>query len=399
MKSALITPEEADALLRKIVRPARAVDFPLAETYGLTLREPIVADRDLPPYDRVMMDGYALRHTDGTNPLKVQAKQLAGEPPLTLSGEPGYAIEVMTGSMLPHGADCVVPYEATQREGEHIKMLPGEAYQPGQYIHRKGLDCAAGRVQVEPGARLGPVEIAMAASCGYACLRVSQPPRVSVFSTGDELVPIEAQPAAHQVRRSNGQAMTSALAAWGYRGSELGHLSDEVEKSRLLLDTAISQSDVVVLSGGVSMGALDWIPEALDRLGTRLFHGVSQRPGKPMGAWTTDGGCMVFALPGNPVSSLVGVYRYVLPYLRARSGVAYDLAVRQLPLAEPWQPLSDKTLYLPVTLNSQGEAVPKPTRNSGDFAGLLGTTGFVVLDKGEDMVEAGTKVLFVPWNP
>ena len=395
-----LTPQEVDFCLREHLEATPPISCHIDSAIGRFLREPIVTDRDLPPYDRAMMDGYALRSSDAPGgKLTVQGRQLAGEPPIVLSRQAGNVIEVMTGSSLPVGADCVVPYEWTRREGDIVHLSQSQAYAPGQYIHQQGEDCRAGSTQVSVGVWISPIEIAMAASCGYDCLSVSQHPRITVFSTGDELVPIAAEPKPHQIRRSNSYAMAAALKQAGFSCQDVLHLGDDLGVSKNMLEDSLEQNDVVVLSGGISKGVMDWIPGVLDGVGERLFHRVAQRPGRPMGAWKAHGGCLVFALPGNPVSSLVGLYRYVLPYVKACESGRYDTVFPKVVLAQDVQPLCDKALFLPIVIDHRKRAVPKPTNNSGDFTGLLGTTGFVMLDKGVETVKAGSSVSYLPWNP
>lgn len=400
MNRSLITPQAADLRLCEVLAPAPVIACPLEGALGRTLREPIVADRDLPPCDRVMMDGYALRGRDlACAHWDIQGRQLAGDAPLPLDAQPGHVVEVMTGAVLPLGAELVVPYEWTTRTGERrVSLNPDQTCQVGQFIHAKGVDATAGAELVMAGSRLGPVEMAMAAACGYTEVKVSQLPRIQVFSTGDEVIPVEATPTSAQVRCSNRVAIVAALRAAGFPVGYAGHLSDERKASAGLLQTAWQDSEVVVLSGGISRGAVDWIPEELNAHCRQLFHGVAQRPGKPMGVWQAPSGAMVFALPGNPLSTLVGVYRYLLPWLGARQGGAYRVARQRVVLAASVQPAADSVRFVPVALNGEGEAVPCSPRNSGDFAGLRGTSGWAVLEVGQDSLPAGTPVSFIPWN-
>ena len=241
------------------------------------------------------------------------------------------------------------------------------------------------------------VEAGIAASCGYATVKVSQQPRISVFGTGDELVEAGVRPEAHQVRRSNASAIEHALAMVSFHAGRVGHLLDDPGKEEGRLQEAIGSSDLVIISGAVSKGKLDWIPAALDRMGSRVFHGVAQKPGGPMGLWVTDSGCRIFALPGNPVSTLVGTFRYVIPYLRLQQG-SREKAEWKVSLARDFTTRGDLTIFLPVELGSGGKVHPRPVNNSGDFARLAGTDGFVELPDGTTRWPAGSEVDFFPWK-
>ena len=225
----LSVPEIRD-LLESILPSPEIISVPLDESAGRTLAEPVRADRDGPPYDRVMMDGYALRAGDA-NPLgfRLSGKSVAGSARAELGDEPGEAVEVMTGAILPTGADAVVPYEWTEREGSSVRLLEDLRIETDQFIHFQGSDYASGDVLAEAGARLGPVETAIAATCGCSAIRVSKSPEIAVLSTGDELVAVSETPEAHQLRQSNASAVGSSLALAGFPPAYSSHLSDEAE--------------------------------------------------------------------------------------------------------------------------------------------------------------------------
>jgi molybdopterin molybdotransferase len=192
-------------------------------------------------------------------------------------------------------------------------------------------------------------------------------------------------------------AVEHALAGAAFPVGITGHFSDDVEAESVRLEKAISTADVVIISGAVSMGKLDWIPSALDGIGRRIFHGVAQRPGKPMGFWLTDDGTRIFALPGNPVSTLVATYRYIIPFLRARQGLRPGEA-RKVTLAHPIDFTKPMTAFIPVCLESGSEATPLPLNNSADYARLAGTDGFVELPPDSESFPTGTKLIFTPWK-
>jgi len=270
---------------------------------GAVLRENIYAERDQPPFDRVAMDGIALDSTavsEGARRLHIQATQAAGDPPLSL-GTPTSCIEVMTGAMMPAGCDSVVPVE-------QIAILEGEAelaadvtVEPWQNVHRRGTDTRQGTLLVSNGVRLRAPEIAIAASAGMARIRVSSQPMLAVISTGNELIEPGEPILPHQVRRSNAYAIVAALRQQGFQRVADDHIVDDAPELKRRLKFHLETHDVLVLSGGVSMGKLDLVPKVLDELGVHtVFHKVAQRPGKPMWFGVASSGAAVFALPGNP---------------------------------------------------------------------------------------------------
>ena len=379
-----------------------AEDCPLVQAHGRVLRQPLAADRDLPPFDRVAMDGYALRHQvwqKGVRRFRVAGLQAAGVRPRMLPA--GHAcIEVMTGAVLPEGADTVVPYEETARDHDFMEVT-GAAVAPGQAVHRRGSDHAAGSVIVTPGVRLGGREIAVAAACGYAHLAVTLLPSVAVVATGDELVDVASTVAPHQVRRSNDYALRAGLIAAGYPRVERYHLRDMRQEIEHLLWHILAEYDAILITGGVSKGKFDYLPQVLDELRVgKVFQGVAQRPGKPFWFGMSARHTPVFALPGNPASSYICLHRYVLPALDRMSGLLPP-APRAAVLREPAAPLAESTRFLPVRVaagpHGEEQAAPAPLNTSGDFAGLTGTDGFVELAPGTADLPAGTAVRFWPW--
>lgn len=400
----MLTPAEAEKIIRENCPPLGREDCPLAEAHGRVLRGELRADRDLPPFDRVTMDGFALRQAAlraGTKKFRVEALQAAGMRPFRLGAAPDGCIEIMTGAVLPDGADCVVPFEDTTREGATVTITASAAHAVGQAIHRRGSDRRAGDVIVPAGVRLTGREIAVAAACGYATVPVSRSPRIAVIATGDELVEVEAAVASHQIRRSNDHALRAALALAGWPRTERFHLRDVQHEIEHLLWHIIAEFDAVLITGGVSKGKFDFLPAELDRQGVRkLFHGVAQRPGKPFWFGLSGRQTPVFALPGNPVSSYTCLHRYVLPALAHASGLT-PAPRRTVALAAAVTFPPKLAYLLPVRLSSgpgaELLATPDPGNTSGDFAGLVGTDGFVELPADRTEFPAGTLAPFYPW--
>jgi molybdopterin molybdotransferase len=401
----MITPAEAERLILAAMPPMPREDCPMTEAHGRVLRVDVRADRDLPPFDRTTLDGYALRAAAlaaGTVKFRVEAVQAAGMRPFVLGPAADACIEIMTGAVLPTGADCVVPYEEAAREGDTMTVAAGKSFGPGHSIHRRGGDHRAGGIVVPAGTRLTGREIAVAAACGCSALTVGQSPKIAVVSTGDELVEVSAMVAPHQIRRSNDYALRAALALAGFPRVGRFHFRDVRQEIEHLLWHIISEYDVVVLTGGVSKGKFDFLPEELERQRVRkIFHGVAQRPGKPFWFGLSARQTPVFALPGNPAAAYTCLYRYLLPALAQASGAA-PARLRSVTLSAPVVFKPVLAYLLPVKLTEGpggggGMAEPAPGNTSGDFAGLIGTDGFVELPADRDEFPAGYVAPFWAW--
>ena len=400
----MLTPAEADLLIGQHLQCLPIESLPLAQCAGTVLRENIYAERDQPPFDRVAMDGVALdSQTVGaaTRSFRVQATQAAGDPPLTLAA-PGDCIEVMTGAVLPVGCDCVIPVEELSVARGQVALAPGARVEPWHNVHRRGSDTRQGTLLLSSGVRLRAPEIAITASAGMARIRVSSQPMLAVISTGNELVEPGEPVLAHQVRRSNAYAIVSALRERGFQRVADDHIQDDSQELRERLRFHLETHDVLVLSGGVSMGRFDLVPQVLEELGVRaIFHKVAQRPGKPLWFGVAPSGAAVFGLPGNPVSTLVCLIRYVLPALCGSLGQNPPPAER-IALAAPVTVTPPLTYFLPVRFE-QDEwgrtwAVPAPTNGSGDFTALAGTGGFVELPPGPNTYTKGFVTRVYRWS-
>ena len=399
----MISPAEADALIGQQFTCLPIESLPLVQCTGAVLRENVYAERDQPPFDRVAMDGIAIDTAalrSGRTSFAVQSMQAAGEPPQHLES-PAHAIEIMTGAVLPIGCDTIVPVEQIERRDGHVLLKDAHRITPGQNIHRRGSDTTQGTLLLSSGMPLGAPEIAVAAGAGMARIRVSAQPTLIVVSTGNELVepgdPIEA----HQVRRSNAYGIVSSLRRRGFQRIADDHLPDDLDLLRRRLRVHLDTHDVVILSGGVSMGQLDLVPRALAELGVReVFHKIAQRPGKPMWFGIGPTGTAVFALPGNPVSTLVCLARYVIPSLYAAMGES-PRPVEKIAIAAPIDVKISMTTFMPVRV--QGDewgrlwAHPHPTNGSGDFSSLTGTEGFVELPPGPNTYAKGFVTRLYRW--
>lgn len=390
----MTTPAIADRLIGEHVTCLPIESLPLAQCGGAVLRENVYGERDAPPFDRVAMDGIALRAAD-TQKLRefgIQARQAAGDAPLTLAAG-SQCIEIMTGAMLPEGCDAVVPVERLQVRAGVARLEDGLVVTPGMNIHARGSDSPRGALLLAAGTRLAAPEIAVAAGAGMARVRVSSQPNIVVISTGNELIEPGEAVLPHQVRRSNVYGVLAALRQRGFRRAADDHVRDDADELRARLRFHLDTHDVLILSGGVSMGALDLVPGALRDIGVHeVFHKVEQRPGRPLWFGIGPAGQAVFGLPGNPVSTLVCLARYVTPALYAAMGEA-PIAPQRLALLEPVEVRHTLTSFLPVRIvgDDWGRdwAEPRPTNGSGDFTSLTGTDGFVELPPGPNRFARG----------
>lgn len=399
----MLTPADADELIGERLSCLPIESLPLAQCAGAVLRENIYAERDAPPFDRVAMDGIALQADAvraGTRRYRIQATQAAGDPPLTLESKSA-CIEVMTGAMLPAECDAVVPVEQIKTLSGEIELSDGVEVEAWQNVHRRGTDSRQGSLLLSTGTRLSAPEVAIAASAGMARVRVSSQPMVVVISTGNELVEPGEPILPHQIRRSNVYAVAGALRRQGFQRVADDHIQDDLEELKQRLRFHLDTHDVLILSGGVSMGRFDLVPRALAELGVQeIFHKVAQRPGKPLWFGVAPSGAAVFALPGNPVSTLVCTGRYVVPALFAAMGQAAQPGER-VALGAPVVVNPALAFFLPVKLEmddwGRTWAMPAPTNGSGDFTALGGTDGFVELPPGPNTYAKGFVTRLYRW--
>ncbi|RAW01045.1 molybdopterin molybdotransferase MoeA [Pseudochryseolinea flava] len=369
--------------------PVHVVD--LNDAYGAVLGAPISADRDFPPFNRVAMDGIALWFSElknGRKEFTIEGIQRAGQPPVNLSDVKN-AIEVMTGAVLPEGTNTVIRYEDIVIQ-KNVATIMSDAVKEGHHIHRQGSDAKQDDILLTPGMILSPAEIALLASVGRSDVPVFSFPKAAIISSGDELVEVNEIPELHQIRRSNTYAIQAAMKNIGWNGTQY-HLHDQKDFVIDSLKVIEAAHDVLIISGGVSKGRFDFIPEALEAIGVKkLVHQVSQRPGKPFWFGVSKSGKTVFALPGNPVSTYMCFYRYVMPWLYKSLGVQQKAQWAVLGDAFSFEP--DLTYFVQVSVcNENGllVATPEVGGGSGDFANLKRVDGFLELPKGRKTFNKG----------
>lgn len=303
----MISVDEALRLVEQHAQPLRPGRVPLDAAADLVLSEDVTSDVNSPPYDKAMMDGYAVVSGDRQPARQVVEEIAAGAVPHRAI-TPGTVARIMTGAPLPDGADAVVPHEETDLLDDGTVRLLQPEIPPGANVLPLGASLREGQVVLHDGARLRPIEIAILAEIGHAMVRVRPRPRVAILSTGNELVPVGEKPAAGQIRNSNGPLLAAAVERAGATALDLGVGRDEPDDLRQRARQGLA-ADVLLLSGGVSAGKFDLVPEVLAELGVReVFHKVALRPGKPL--WfgvkeEDERRVLVFGLPGNPVSSFV----------------------------------------------------------------------------------------------
>ncbi|HEX4823470.1 MAG TPA: gephyrin-like molybdotransferase Glp [Candidatus Polarisedimenticolaceae bacterium] len=394
---------EALEIVLGAAAPLGAETVPLAEARGRFLAEPVAADRDAPPSDRSAMDGFAVRAKDAAAGAVLR---IGGELPAGRSADgvrvlAGTAIRIFTGAVVPEGADAVVMVEATDEDRGTGRLTVREAAVPGQHIRRRGEDARAASPVLEEGRNLGPAEIAALASVGRATVRVGKRPSAVVLSTGDEIVGIADAPAPHQIRNSNAPMLTALLRDEGAAAEERGNVADDPEALAAAIEAA-GASDLVLLSGGVSVGDYDLVEDAVRRCGYDvLFHNVAMRPGKPLLAARRERR-LLFGLPGNPLSAFAGFRVFVLPAVRRLMGdPAPRPARRRAVLAEALRQRPGREGYVLARLTwPDGEPVAVPVRSasSGDVLSLARANAFVVVPAGTSSLDAGARVDVMAWG-
>jgi molybdopterin molybdotransferase len=320
-----------DEALTKVLQHATGLQCPPSEPLTLlacgdrVLAEPVLADRDQPPFNRSTRDGFAVRASDTLGPLKVVGLLRAGEQWQDGVLEPNTAIEIMTGAPTPPGADAVVMIEHVERTNNSIRLLPGRTIRSGENIVPQGSEARAGQAVLAPGTAIEAAEIALASSCGYTELKIYRRPKVAIVATGDELVDLAATPEPHQIRNSNSYGLSELIRRAGGQPIQLPIAPDRRSELEQTIRSA-RHCDLLLLSGGVSMGKYDLVEDVLQSLGAEFFFtGVKMQPGKPLvfGRLPADDqfpAQFFFGLPGNPVSTQVTFHCFVEPMLRAMGG-------------------------------------------------------------------------------
>jgi molybdopterin molybdotransferase len=370
------------------------------QSLNRVLKENIVADRDFPPFNRVSMDGIAINYSEfekGRMQYKVEGIQPAGAPQISIKNKENCA-EVMTGAILPIGVDTVIPYELIKIE-KGVAKLQSDVVKYFQNVHLKGKDRKKNDLILNKNTLISSADIGVLATVGKVKVKVAKNPKVIIISTGDELVDVSQNPLVHQIRRSNVYTLVALLKNINIQ-AETVHINDNKEQLKNSIANLLKQYDVLLFSGAVSKGKFDFIPEVLNELGVKkLFHRVSQRPGKPF--WFgKNNNKTIFAFPGNPVSTFVNCLRYFYPWFKKSVGLDFQnkhFAI--LDLDYIFKP--DLTYFLQVKLtNKNGKmyATPITGNGSGDLANLADADAFLELPKGKIMFKKGEAFNYIPFR-
>ncbi|MEQ9405700.1 MAG: molybdopterin molybdotransferase MoeA [Cyclobacteriaceae bacterium] len=377
----------------KIVR-AHAVDFGsetihFMDATGRVLDEDIRADRDFPPFNRATMDGICLSLKDwqsGISAFPISGEQFAGAPQQSL--QQGTCMEIMTGAVVPHGADVVIRYEDLNiKNGAATVNL--DAVTELMNVHLKGHDAEENSVLIKSGKRISQGDIGILTSVGKTSVQVKKQPRIAIISAGDELVEPDQGPLPHQIRKSNVYTLCSLLKSRGL-SYELFHINDEMEEINTELGGILERFDLILLSGGVSKGKKDFIPEALENHKVKKhFHRINQRPGKPLWFGSNEN-VTVFGFPGNPVSTIACYSVYCKTWLDHSSGL--KPVVSKAALTQDIQFEKELTFFVHVSIsNEEGQLKATPLRGngSGDLVSLSTADGFMELPAEKDHFKKG----------
>ncbi len=391
----MISTTEATRIIADNAVKFQKKKVPLLECSAKMVAENSYADRDFPPYERVTMDGIAIKAsswTKGVRNYEIERLQPAGSIRTKLQGDDN-AIEIMTGAILPENTDAVIQYEEIEimeKEGKRIASIQSSQVVPYQNVHRMGEDRKAGELLIPEGTIIAAPEIGVMASAGMWEVLVYDFPHVAIISTGDELVEVNEVPEAHQIRKSNVYSIQTELTGLGIV-SELFHLPDSKDALFQSLQSIMKEYPVLILSGGVSKGKLDYVPGVLEALGIKkFFHGVKQRPGKPF--WFgRSGDNTVFALPGNPVSTFMCFQRYVKMWFERCLSVSPKRFYAGLTEDILFKPELTYFLQVKIHVTPHGkiEAAPVAGHGSGDLANMLQADGFLELPPGQPQFRAG----------
>lgn len=389
----MIQVEQAEKIIQAQIKSFGAEEVPYSAALNRVLAENLYADRDLPPFNRPTVDGMAIyfqAYENGVRSFKIKAIQAAGETPVSISTK-DECIEIMTGAALDDSVDTVIRYEDIDISGS-AAIIKNTEVKKGQNIHLRAKDKKQGEVVANANALITPALMGLAASIGKTTLWVKRLPRIAIITTGDEMVSETQTPTLYQLRRSNSIVIKSVLAKYEIN-ADLLHLKDDVEQITNELARCLDGYDVLLISGGVSMGKFDYVPRVLEALNVeKLFHQVQQRPGKPFWFGLHEGRKLIFAFPGNPVSVFMCLHRYFIPWLENSLGVQSQqqgYAILQSDILFPYPLQYFAQVRLSSNPDGQWLATPVETNGSGDFSNLIYTDAFIELPLEKNVFKKG----------
>ena len=371
---------------------------PLEQAFGRVLTGSVRADRDYPPFPRATMDGFAMRHTDlegGIRRFIVVETIMAGDQALRVLGS-GECYKIMTGAAVPVPADLVIRREDVE-EGVGVMIIPGDhPWRPYQNIARQGEDLLAGTLVIDRPCLCEPSVIGLLATLGKTTVNVARVPGTGLLTTGNEVVAPGAEVGPVQIRNTNRWLLEASLKKYGVGINDWAHAPDDPHMQRLELERMLEQ-EMLIISGGVSAGDADHVPAVLEAAGVRkIFHKVAVRPGKPVWVGVAPGGQLVFALPGNPFSCLVGTLLLIRPYLHACFGLP-PLEPLGLPLGAARKKRSPLDEFFPALLQgSPARLMPMHTNTSGDIRLGMQANMLALHPADSGDLEAGATVLCYP---
>lgn len=389
----MLHPDEARAIVLSHAKPLGAELVQLEDAAERILAEPLTAPADLPPFRASTMDGFAVPHDGPTVGIAVIGADYAGaQSDVTVTT--GTATRIMTGAPVPQGADAVVPFEHTDLTGDRLDILE-ESVQAGQNIRPIGSDMQKGQLLIEAGTLLGPAEVGIFASVGQTQISAGRRPKVVVYSTGDELVPPGEEPGPGQIRDSNRFSLAIAARRAGAEVINTAHVADNEDAVREAFRSALDEADVLITSGGVSMGDRDLVKALLGDVAEVHFRRVFMKPGKPLN-FATVGDKLIFGLPGNPVSCLVSFHTFVRPAIEIMQGGS-GVPDARIPVRTTMDIQPSDRIELQraiVELDSNGELVARTTGSqiSARLMSFVGANAFLVIKPGEATVPAGSTV-------
>ena len=399
----MISVIEAQQIILDSATPLGTHLLPIERAISYVLVDDIKADRPIPPFDRVAMDGFAVRSSDfisQTATLEIKGKIQTGIAQ-NLEVNSGETIKVMTGSPCPPGADAVVKVEQSSVEGNQV-VLTEEKMKSWLNLAKKGEDAAEGTVLISSKTSLTASGIAVCASVGIPEVNVFQKPQIKIISTGTEIISPFDDPLPHQIRDCNSYALRAMCKGLKIEAEFLGIGEDDTDVIGDLIQKGL-EADILILSGGVSMGEYDHVPKVLSAHGIKkIFHKINMKPGKPLWFGKSESGTFVFGLPGNPVSAQTCFRLFVEPLIKKLSGSNSPKSmVAYFPLFEDVISKTSREHYIPVQLYIQdGRTFLKPIiiRGSGDFSNLVKSHGLMRCPSDIDLMKQETFVEFLPWT-
>lgn len=399
----MIVVAEALAKILNAAVPLGSHKIPIEKSLSHVLAEDVLADRPIPPFDRVAMDGFAVNSADfrtASVELKIVDRIQTGVASSRVLN-PGEAIQIMTGAPSPQGADAVVKVENAKVDGDWVTLVE-EKMKPGLNIAKQGEDAAEGKLLIPAGTPLTTAGIAVCASVGISKVEVGRKPRIRIISTGTEIVPPHQEPLPHQIRDCNSFTLRTLCRALDLEAEFLGISVDDTKILGKLIREGL-KADILVLSGGVSMGDYDHVPALLSENGVeKIFHSVEIKPGKPVWFGKTGNNTYVFGLPGNPVSVQTAFKIFAEPLIRKLSGeTSPQPRFLYLPLLNDVSSSTPREHYMPGRMsNQEGKTFVEHVsiRGSGDFSNFESSQGLIRCPAEMNLLKANSMVEFLPWG-